>query len=468
VKVINRLKLSPVALMLAAVAFAAIPAQAATVVPTPTGTRFTVNEPGYDHTDPHVSGDLFAYTMAGSTSVIHYRNALNPGVDHIVPNTSPSLQYDFLSDIDNGKIVFSRSTLGTNGAIFLFDTSTPLVPPRALNPIVGSARDMASIGGNTVAWQDRTPGGNAQLVVYDLVTNTTVALTNDAATMTNLWPNVSPDGKVVAWLKCLPSGNHCQAWDAIQGAGGVWTSRQLTSGSMEVNRPATNGRIVVYGVGLAGVYGGAIRYQPVGGGPEQTITMPASTGVTAAAYPSISGDLVSFTGYRSTGSSSIWVADLLAGTVYQVSPVEPQFSTLSDISLAPDGTVTVVWETFESGQYNVKGFRYHWSPPDPPLTITHIGATSYNLDAAAGVTFTDADPNGNLSQYSATIDWGDHGTPTAATVVKSPFSPGFAAGGTHRYAVAGTYTISVTVNDVGGATASRSTTLAVSAARPDE
>jgi hypothetical protein len=450
-----------VALLLATVAFPAIPAQAATVVPTPTGTRFTVNDLGYDHTDPHVSGDLFAYTMVSSTSAIHYRNASNPGVDNTVPN-SPYAQFDFLSDIDNGRIVFSRSTLGTNGAIFLFDTSTPLAPPRELSPLVGSSRDGVSIGGNTVAWQDRTASPNPQLVVYDLVTNTPIALTNDAATMANLTPDVSPDGKVVAWLKCLPNGRSCQAWDAIKGADGAWTSRQLTAGSTGASHPATNGRIVVYADDGWASVNSAIRYQPVGGGPEQTITMPTSTGVTSEVNPAISGDLVSFDGHRGL-SSSIWVADLLAGTVYQVSPVvEPQASTLSDISLAANGTVTVVWQTLESGQFNIKGFRYLWSPPDPPLTITHIGATSYNLDAAAGVTFTDADPNGNLSQYSGTIDWGDHGTPTAATFAKNPFAPGFAAGGTHHYAVAGTYTITVTVNDVGGATASRSTTLTVS------
>jgi hypothetical protein len=78
------------------------------------------------------------------------------------------------------------------------------------------------------------------------------------------------------------------------------------------------------------------------------------------------------------------------------------------------------------------------------------------------VTFTDVDPSGTLSQYAATIDWGDHGTPTSAVVAKNPFANSFAAGGAHHYAAAGTYTITVTVNDVGGASASRSTTLVVS------
>jgi hypothetical protein len=98
---------------------------------------------------------------------------------------------------------------------------------------------------------------------------------------------------------------------------------------------------------------------------------------------------------------------------------------------------------------------------DKPLTITSIGAASDHLDAVAGVTFTDADPNGNLAQYSATINWGDHSTPSAADVAKNP-SGGFAAGGSHHYTKSGVYTITVTVKDVGGATVSKSTRLAVS------
>jgi hypothetical protein len=98
---------------------------------------------------------------------------------------------------------------------------------------------------------------------------------------------------------------------------------------------------------------------------------------------------------------------------------------------------------------------------DKPLTITSIGAGSYQLSAVAAVTFTDADPNGILAQYSATIAWGDHTTPSVADVSKNP-SGGFAAGGSHHYAKSGVYTITVTVKDVGGATASRSTSLRVS------
>ena len=101
------------------------------------------------------------------------------------------------------------------------------------------------------------------------------------------------------------------------------------------------------------------------------------------------------------------------------------------------------------------------APPDAALTITHIGATANSHgDAAAGVTFTDADPQGHLSQYNGTIDWGDHSLATSAFFVNNPFG-GFAAGGLHHYATRGTYTVTITIRDIGGATATKLTTVVV-------
>jgi HYR domain len=388
-----------------AIFVAAMPGQAATVVPTPPGVQLTINTTaGEDHTDPHVSGDIASYTVVNATSNIHYYN-MSTGVDTTIPNGGG---FDYLSDVDNGRIAFSRSTPGTNGAIMLFDTATPSVAPIVLDPTAASARDSVSIGGNTVAWQDRTFYPNAQIEVYDLVTGIATALTNDGATMSNLTPDVSPDGTVVAWVKCQPDGiTGCQVWDATRDTLGVWTSRPLTSEllSGESSHPATNGLIVVYGVGQPGV-DGAIRYQPVGGGSEQTITMPASTGITSEAYPSISGDLVAFAGFfgffTPAGSISIWVADLLLGTVYQVSPVQPQPSTLNDISLAADGTVDVVWQTLENGQYNVHGFRYQLDRTAPLLTLPANITVTATSSAGAVVNYiaTASDPDNTAPQLT--------------------------------------------------------------------
>ena len=73
--------------------------------------------------------------------------------------------------------------------------------------------------------------------------------------------------------------------------------------------------------------------------------------------------------------------------------------------------------------------------------------------------FTDADPNGALSDYSATINWGDQ-TSSAGTITANG-SGGFVVSGSHAYAEEGTYTVTVMVSDAGGATASAATSASV-------
>ena len=93
---------------------------------TPVGTSYTVNAtPGADHTDPHIDGNLIAYTTATpGVSSIHYYSLLT-ATDATIPNGGA---FDFLSGVNAGRIVFSRSTPGTNGAIWLYDTTNAANP----------------------------------------------------------------------------------------------------------------------------------------------------------------------------------------------------------------------------------------------------------------------------------------------------------------------------------------------------
>jgi hypothetical protein len=65
--------------------------------------------------------------------------------------------------------------------------------------------------------------------------------------------------------------------------------------------------------------------------------------------------------------------------------------------------------------------------------------------------FSDADPGGTVSDYSATIEWGD-GTTSAGTVGTS--GSGFTVSGSHTYQEDGNYPVVVHIGDVGGSTTS--------------
>ena len=87
-----------------------------------------------------------------------------------------------------------------------------------------------------------------------------------------------------------------------------------------------------------------------------------------------------------------------------------------------------------------------------------LTATSSNITAIEGTGFTgrlvanfaDADPNGVIGDYTAGINWGD-GHSTVGTVTADGHG-GWNVSGDYLYVVAGNYVVTMTVNDIGGAT----------------
>src|SRR5262249_48748625 len=85
----------------------------------------------------------------------------------------------------------------------------------------------------------------------------------------------------------------------------------------------------------------------------------------------------------------------------------------------------------------------------------HASATPVNavegqpLNDVQVATFTDDDPDGQASDYTATIDWGDGGTSSGDI----SGSGSFIVTGSHTYAEEGTYALTVTIYDQGGASA---------------
>jgi hypothetical protein len=106
---------------------------------------------------------------------------------------------------------------------------------------------------------------------------------------------------------------------------------------------------------------------------------------------------------------------------------------------------------------------------DAPLTASNAPALTNGVEgftllsapvASSGVvaTFTDADPTPAVSEFSATIDWGD-GSTSPGTIAAS--GSGFSVSGSHQYAEDGSYPIKVAIKDVGGSAASATSSATV-------
>ena len=101
------------------------------------------------------------------------------------------------------------------------------------------------------------------------------------------------------------------------------------------------------------------------------------------------------------------------------------------------------------------------------------GGTSFTIGkntlfSGAVASFTDADPNAVATPRpteTALINWGD-GTASAGTITQDTAGGSFTVSGKHAYAVAKTFTVTVSVRDPGGSKATATTTATVLPPQP--
>jgi hypothetical protein len=109
--------------------------------------------------------------------------------------------------------------------------------------------------------------------------------------------------------------------------------------------------------------------------------------------------------------------------------------TITDID-TPSNTQTV----FSTARIGDAALTARCATP-PFSTQTFNGTTA---------TFTDANPFGQKTDFSATINWGDSSS-SAGTIGGPPTGPGpYTVSGSHTYASTGMFTITTKINDVGG------------------
>jgi hypothetical protein len=109
-------------------------------------------------------------------------------------------------------------------------------------------------------------------------------------------------------------------------------------------------------------------------------------------------------------------------------------------------TVTITDTDFPANQATVRSTA---TVVDAALTATcatpAISSTSFSGPVAHLV---DADPNGMVSDYTATIAWGD--VTSSAGAVTGPLGGPFTVSGSHTYTTTGPFTITISIADVGG------------------
>ncbi len=124
--------------------------------------------------------------------------------------------------------------------------------------------------------------------------------------------------------------------------------------------------------------------------------------------------------------------------------------------------------TVDDGNGATASQSFTWTVHDAALSAQAVTVSATEGSPFAGVTvanFTDANANSQSGDFSATVNWGDS---ASGTGVVTGSGGSYSVTGSHLYSGVGPYTVSVTISDSGGSTATVSaaasmTTAALSA-----
>ncbi len=210
--------------------------------------------------------------------------------------------------------------------------------------------------------------------------------------------------------------------------------------------------------------GSAISASSTAAVADAPLTSKASS-ISATGGQAFDGEVATFTDAAGSVSPPSYTVTInwgdgqtSAGTV--VSDPNGGFEVYGSHTFAQSGTYSVNVAIADPGG-STTTVQDSATVSDAPLTSSAQAINATEGVAFTGVvaTFTDSDPSGTVGEYTATIDWGD-GQTSLGSLAANP-KGGFSVAGSHEYLEDGTYPISVSITDSGGATTSSSNTAIV-------
>ncbi len=262
---------------------------------------------------------------------------------------------------------------------------------------------------------------------------TTNATSSQGAVVTYTLPTVVDEDNPLPTASCAPASGGTFAI-------GTTTVTCTVSDSDDTNSPVSQSF--------------SVTVQPV-----LTVSVP---GVNATEGSAFSGVVATGTAYGTSNplSASITWGDGSTSVGSVTLNPDGSYSVAGSHTYAEEGSYALSVTVKDSGSLNATG-NGSATVSDAALTLTHFVSGPLGHHAAGlGATFTDADPAGQVSDYTATINWGDSTTSTVK-VIKNPVGAGFVLAGLHQYASKGVYTVTLTVSDSGGSQLTKTVTITV-------
>ena len=367
----------------------------------------------------------------------------------------------------DGRIYAIGGTDGTNilSRVEAYDTTTntwtteapmPGGPREDLFAVTGPDGRIYAIGGDAGSCGNIT----GRVEAYDTGTNTWATLASmPGGGRTNLAGAMGPDGRIYAIgglsVNCAAYLNRVEGFNVNSD---TWTTGQAmpTARQFEGVAAGPDGRIYAVG-GYNGVRLTTVEAYTVIGGTltARGAAINATEGAASAATVATFNDADQNTASGTYAATINWGdTSMSAGIV--TGNRATGFTVTGGHTYAEEGsyTVTVQISDLDGSSVTATGSA---TIADAALSAAGLKLRQSN-DSVNGVVadFTDADPGGVATDYTATISWGD-GTSSAGIVASA--GGGFSVSGTHTYVRdRERATIKVTIRDAGGSEAIAVTT----------